>query len=99
MFDEDVNHKLMLLDTQLVKKEQQQMVLLETKKDGYAELTVDLRGPAIVFLKLEEKRLKYFCCQKSADHILFQKEGDTWTLHVIEMKRRVYLFSKKSICQ
>lgn len=53
MFGENVNHKLELMDTQLVRKEQQQMVLLETKKEGYTELTVELRGPAIAFFKLD----------------------------------------------
>lgn len=72
-----------------VSEARKKVYLTVSSSEGKAELTVELSKPALAFKKLNEKRLKYFNCQNSADHILFLVTDVGWELHVIEMKRTV----------
>lgn len=82
--------RISLLDDNLVKYTDTRIVLKEVNSGGEAELTCKLSNPAITFLKLEDKKLKYFSCDNCADNIVFEKIGeDQWKLHVIEFKRSV----------
>lgn len=89
MFGEAIDKRIALLDANLFIVSENQMILDEAQPEGRSELNIRLVNPTIAFKKLKDKRLKYFICQKSADHILFQMRDDGWVLHIIEMKKTV----------
>lgn len=98
MFNNTINARLKLLDFNVVKQSETEMILEETKFDGYAKLKCKLNHPTIAFFNLEDKKLGYFVCQSCADKFMLSKlDDDSWVLHIIEFKRTVRIGNWESI--
>ena len=89
MFLDKTQKRLQLFDSNLVKTSNQELHILETKKAGSADLTVQIQNPSILFTKLEDKKLGYFINQCCADSVLFEYKNEKWVLHIFELKRSV----------
>ena len=92
MFQEKVQKRLNLFITgtnQPVEISDQSFHLIETKKDGEANLRVDVSTPCILFRDLENKKLQYFKNRACADYALFENTGESWCVHIFELKRTV----------
>lgn len=92
MFQAKVQKRLNLFITgtnQPVEISDQSFHLIETNKDGEADLRVDVSAPCILFRDLENKKLQYFKNQKCADYVVLELTGDIWCMHIFEFKRTV----------
>ena len=89
MFDEKIKERIDMLDVNLVKQSDSDFTLREIKKEGEAELKVEIKNPGILFEKLEGKKLGYFNNQKCADFLLYENCGNRWRIHIFEMKRSI----------
>lgn len=79
MFQEKVQKRLNLFiigTNQLVEISDKSFHLTEIKKDGKADLRVDVSAPCILFRDLENKKLQYFNNQKCADYVMFENIED-----------------------
>ncbi|MCM1106185.1 MAG: hypothetical protein NC355_04495 [Blautia sp.] len=89
MFDHELEERLGMMDKNLHMESDHDVQLEELSPEGKCRLTVYLKEPCILFIKLEKHKLGYFTNKKCADYILFEKNGQGWTLHVFELKRTV----------
>ena len=79
MFQEKVQKRLNLFiigTNQPVEISDKSFQLTEIKKDGKADLRVDVSSPCILFRDLENKKLQYFNNQKCADYVMFENIED-----------------------
>lgn len=91
MFSVELQERLKLLDEHLVFSDKRRLLLKEKKKDGEAELTLQLQNPCILFSKLEDKKLRYFKNQKCADYVLYEYKENSWEMYIFELKRSIGL--------
>ncbi len=70
--------------------------LEEKSESGKSELQVDIQGDNLCSEDYDHKgkcnflrKNSSFKLQRSVDHVLLQKKGDKWILHLIEMKSKV----------
>lgn len=89
MFSNEVQERIDLLESGLVKTSKQEMHLTEKTEEGSADLTLHLNNACILFSDLENKKLGYFRNKKCADYIVYENRASGWILHVFELKRSV----------
>lgn len=84
-----VQKRIDLLRQDCVEVSDKQFILTEKNEGGAAELRIELQHPGVLFRSLEKRKLQYFKNSKCADYILFENRGESWVLHVFELKRTV----------
>lgn len=89
MFRGELQKRLDLLDGNLVCTSDSRIHLIEKKKQGEADLTLNLQNPCILFQGLEDHKLGYFTNHKCADFAVYEQKKDGWMLHIFELKRSV----------
>lgn len=91
MFNDNVQQRLALFEVGPEKKVEysNEVLHLTEKGAGQADVEVDLSNPCILFKDLEKRKLKYFKNDMCADYVLFEYEGQCWTIHIFELKRTV----------
>lgn len=99
MFQEKVQKRLKLLTVgknQPVEISKQSFHLIETG-EGEADLEVSFSHSCVLFRDLEHKKLQYFQNKKCADYVIFENRGDSWYIHIFELKRTVTSTNWKEI--
>ncbi|MCM1282646.1 MAG: hypothetical protein NC180_03485 [Muribaculaceae bacterium] len=89
MFDQRLEERLGMMDRNLHTEADHDVQMEEISPEGRCRLTVYLKAPSILFIRLEKHKLDYFTNKKCADYILFEKRRQGWILHVFELKRTV----------
>lgn len=91
MFCKDVQKRLELLNKSLITISREQIHLTEKKKEGTADLQLQLYHPCILFHDLEKRKLQFFKNQKCSDYVMFEyaQDQNQWLVHIFELKRSV----------
>ena len=82
-------NRFALLNSDLVEEASNQVHIVETKKDGEADLTLLLSAASILFGKMDDNSWAYFENKKCADYLLLEQYAGRYRMHIFELKRSI----------
>lgn len=92
-----VKERIVLLNNNLVKVSNADILLTEGNESGAARLKILTDNPPIMFCDLENKKLSHFINQKCADYLIFENVQGVWWKHIFELKKTVQEGSSKFV--